>query len=1098
MAAVGLFLVWSVLLPALLLALYLPTPENSTWHLSLNSAPELSLLEVSSKMSLRRALPAIPHSDSSAHEFSSGDGELKNENRRGASPTGHPGAAISMMQFELPEKGAPASSSGGLLAPHLTEESLVLPTEGFSRVQGEVEDTGSITLEQSPEQGKKEFSLPSSGMSNINMSTLVVASLPTSPRLQASELLVSQEEILPSIHQAGFKHGLPATTLSPRPTVSTIPLATFPVTRSHVRWEAAEGTKPKDNTLRGWPGNKVPEQELLGQNPTTAKYLASYRSRQVYSGLPGQEELSTSPLRHVTQGDTQNLPGQDRDILSMTSTSQEGIVTPLIGKGQNFAHAPASSHPPISDDHFPVSFTPTLSEEPNPHLRSTHWNLIPDTTQQPRLWDMDGMGKTIFHSSSATPGIGEMHDIAEPQRVRGAVNPKVSLPYFGSSTPGQSPSKVQDDPGTKHSGAAWKHPSGQSSTGVSTTSARVLATPRRGLIQVTTQRVMQHPQLPKPDPSRPARPPASSPPCPGLGNTCHQLLPNQTLLRWGELEHTLSFAWGLHVYGSGVLFLLLSLLSLACLGGSLSVHGWHLPHVLAASALLLAFGVLRTTFFLADPYGSRGQLPARAVRLLYTVPFPLLLSTFMVLLLRLLHQARLQVLPPRWQSLPLWAALSSLHSIILLGADLLSPPVHLAVPVGLHTLSCTAGLCLLPATVFVYWLLRHSRGMEGTLEPGLWREAWVLLASSGLALPCCGLQFYGVLWLSGSLGQPDVFTWGWWFVQFWFRIGELALSFILALLAWQALCQHRGATEHSCWAKLLSYFCAYRKAEVPEYPNNCYDWPGGVLEKVPSHNLNNNLIRNSPGGGGGGSLLWALKDSNELRAGAGQGSSPPPRRAGYGPKCPNVAAAAMGRSYTSICFERESVLSLAELEFRPPSPINLSRSIDEALFREHLVRESIFLRSSLRFPARQDSCASLRGDCSTLSHAAQPLLAQPRRSSDPDCLYSLARTSSAGEPLGHGLASEPATDTSLDSFSRTSFSRASLKISWNPWRHGLSSPESLPSEELPSQQLRVLAEDLPPAPSSSAPNSEREARKSFLALSKQVDSRSLSSDTIEL
>lgn len=50
------------------------------------------------------------------------------------------------------------------------------------------------------------------------------------------------------------------------------------------------------------------------------------------------------------------------------------------------------------------------------------------------------------------PGTGEMPDIAEPQRVRGAVNPKVSLTYFDSSTPGQSPSKLQDDAGIKHSG----------------------------------------------------------------------------------------------------------------------------------------------------------------------------------------------------------------------------------------------------------------------------------------------------------------------------------------------------------------------------------------------------------------------------------------------------------------------------------------------------------------------------------------------------------------------------------------------------------------------------------------------------------------------
>ncbi|XP_026549626.1 uncharacterized protein LOC113431532, partial [Notechis scutatus] len=404
MAALGLFLVWSLLFPALLLALHLPTPENSTWHLPLNSVPKSPQLEVPSKDPPRRALPVLPRSDASAHEFSSGDGELKNENSQGASPVGHPRATKSKRKFKLLAKGAPAGSSGGSLAPHLTEESLILPTEGFFNVQGEVE--GTQGWERSPKQRKKKLPHPSSSISKRNMSTSVAAPLPTSPRLEASELLVSQEGSLPNLHQAGFKHGLPATTLSPRPTVSTIPLATFPVNRSLVKWEVVEDAEPEVGASRGWLENSVPEQELLGRNLTTVKYLASYKSRQVYSGLLGQEELSTSPLRPVVQaaGDAQNLPGQDGAIPPVTSPSQEGIVTPLMGKG--LRQSPASSNLPISDDHFPVPFTPSLSgvtaREPNPHIRSTHWNLIIDTTQKPGLWDTAGMETTTFQGSSAT------------------------------------------------------------------------------------------------------------------------------------------------------------------------------------------------------------------------------------------------------------------------------------------------------------------------------------------------------------------------------------------------------------------------------------------------------------------------------------------------------------------------------------------------------------------------------------------------------------------------------------------------------------------------------------------------------------------------
>ena len=72
----------------------------------------------------------------------------------------------------------------------------------------------------------------------------------------------------------------------------------------------------------------------------------------------------------------------------------------------------------------------------------------------------------------------------------------------------------------------------------------------------------------------------------------------------------------------------------------------------------------------------------------------------------------------------------------------------------------------------------------------------------------------------------------------------------------------------------------------------------------------------------------------------------------------------------------------------------------------------------------------------------------------------------------------------------------SLKISWNPWRHGLSSPDSLPLEEAPSRAQLLAHQETPPA--LQPPGSEPEARRSFLALSRQVDARSLSSDTIEL
>uniref|UniRef100_A0A8C3FPK4 Proline rich transmembrane protein 3 n=1 Tax=Chrysemys picta bellii TaxID=8478 RepID=A0A8C3FPK4_CHRPI len=459
----------------------------------------------------------------------------------------------------------------------------------------------------------------------------------------------------------------------------------------------------------------------------------------------------------------------------------------------------------------------------------------------------------------------------------------------------------------------------------------------------------------------------------------------------------------------------------------------------------------------------------------------------------------LSLLPPPLQSLPLLAALASLQSTALLAADLLSSLLSPVLGVGLHLLSCACGTSLMLASLAAYWKLRPhqpagpgeaQRGSLGCEDPqelpgpgralqGLGPCPRVLLGCSALGLLCCGLQAYGALWLGGVLGPPGEFSWPWWFVQFWFRICELLLAFALCFVASHPLCQCCGSADHTCWAKLVRYFCTYRKAEAPEYPNNCYDWANGTQERAASNDISKSLIRNPPEQ----VHLRALRGSNEVRAtgafSAG-GSTSLLGRAGASPKCPN--AARMGRSYTSVCFEKESVLSLGELEFRPPSPINLSRSIDEALFKEHLVRDSIFLRSSLQYPGRL------------------------RRSSDPDYLYSLARCSSLSDlpsqsaslPPSKGLPSQPPTEGTVSGSSLDSFSKGSLKISWNPWRHGLSSLESLPLEETPSRAPLLPDEASGPSTTGGAGDSEREARRSFLALSKQVDSRSLSSDTIEL
>ncbi|KAJ7317144.1 hypothetical protein JRQ81_003306 [Phrynocephalus forsythii] len=495
------------------------------------------------------------------------------------------------MPFDFPQatssdsRRLPVTFEGNVSPPFAVQGLTVagdftLPTAGSSSGQTAPEDIGPITLGLGAEEGENRPSLTMPDSKTASTTTSLTASLPTTSRTEASEVPASKEATGPGQNET--QNVSMATTVGPLPTVSTIPLLTLPTDRPRVTSLATEDTRLKDDGFLGWPGSGVPEHELLGRNQTTVKYLASYRSTQAYGSPHGQEELATSPFKPAQAAEnTQNPRGPWGNSLPVVSTSQLPWLTmasvPLGGENQRPVPLPSTSQSPASKDFFP---RPSISspgkgttgtpELPIVHERSTHWSLSGGQTHP--------LGTERTHShGSVNPALEEGVGMAEPQRVRGAVNPKVT--YLGSSTPGQSTFMVRNGSGTKPPDAAGTHPATQSSTQssnlVSTTSARRLSTPRRGLIRVTTQRALQQPQLPRPQPTLPAMLPTSNPPCSRPGSACSQFLPNQTLLQWVDLERTLSFAWTLHVYGSATLYLLLSLLSLACLGAP-SLSGCHI------------------------------------------------------------------------------------------------------------------------------------------------------------------------------------------------------------------------------------------------------------------------------------------------------------------------------------------------------------------------------------------------------------------------------------------------------------------------------------------------------------------------------------------
>ncbi|XP_028309809.1 proline-rich transmembrane protein 3 [Gouania willdenowi] len=600
-----------------------------------------------------------------------------------------------------------------------------------------------------------------------------------------------------------------------------------------------------------------------------------------------------------------------------------------------------------------------------------------------------------------------------PLKTKGHLSQTAQLEQRDSSTSARTPR-----PGD---------PSFLATTFLPVTKARFSTTHRANVNQRNRTHLLGHPQRPPPHTtSKPSPSPSTQP------------IFNGTLLYWGDLSRTLSFAWELHVYGTASLFLLL--FAGAALGLTLS-PGTNCPHrgaLALANAFLFLAGGFRATLFFIDPYGTRNFLPHSAVAALYNLPLHLLVWTLAALALLSLRVSGVNLLPSALERPPLIAVLAVLQCTLLLAADLFSSALSPVVPVTLQVLSLCWGLALcLGFLCFVFPRTRYPPVPQIGAPVDVRRKVWTGNARTGLILGrvlsvcavlgtlCCGLHAYATLWLYGILGDWTHFSWGWWLVHFWARLLELAWGFFLLLMGswlfWRprnCSAQEEGSQlprttgdltttsqsvnscqRHTCWSKIVQSLKGKpcRKSDsngmggggsgpgLGDVPNNC----GG--QERPGADISKSLIRNQ-NLEQSTAQTRCVKDSN-------RGRNPRGHSAERGLcddssssllKLPTLGRPPQRSTSGSLDQDRDHSLSFYEFDLRPPSPIDLTRSIDEALHREHLLEGG-----SLFHPLSQTSPGS--------GISQGPWL---RRTSDPQLLSdSSDDPTESSMPLGGSILS---------------------------------------------------------------------------------------------
>nr|XP_006633320.2 PREDICTED: proline-rich transmembrane protein 4 [Lepisosteus oculatus] len=587
---------------------------------------------------------------------------------------------------------------------------------------------------------------------------------------------------------------------------------------------------------------------------------------------------------------------------------------------------------------------------------------------------------------------------------------------------------------------------------------------------------------------------------------------------WNTAMGTWGIAWEAHIYGLGSLFSLvafLSVLNLLCLPFRCPSGCSYFTMV---NVFLLITGCCRAFSLFYDAYSHQDKLPDTGTLLLYEVPFPCLTSAFGIVFLLLSMRSRMQLSYSIFQHPCFLTILVILHFSATFGSILMLQiftqlPCLFFVSQGTFVILTT----LMSASFFIFYCYvradaKHIYHLNNTSPPTErynrcpfadskdWDRAAVTAVFSAMfALCCAGLQLYAMLHALGFGGMEVFHPWPWWAFHLSCRICEVGMCLTLVLIVMHPIFCSNDGPQRTCWSNIFCLSHRHVTMKSPILPNN-YQWSSAQQEKLvicdaiarseseclPLYTLVENHLSSIDG-------LDLLYHSNRVLTAKDMDLNMKPK------------TNSQKSSFTSVHIDSDSTADL-----RPPSPINLRRSIDEALFSEALFPQSLFQNTKLYSSSNLSLNLKNTTDKRVFKeNAADRGLYRTSSCLEMEAVPPLKRSVSSSNTLNATSSTEQWRGSNSSSLYKVSLDGSSLVLCSSPERMGYSSLSSnqialsnlsqTNLNQVSQFQRRYQALECSSRESLDKPGEPDLAiQAEFINVCRQIDALSVCSDTIDL